>query len=181
MDDVRWFAPNRYCTLPVPLLRLGGLRIAIDGDQPARLALAADGQCAMAGFEYSLRHRTPHERTSTRRNGSVPDASGPWIFETAAPSEGHPPAYGAVPSDSSLRGPWLASSKAAHPSVQNWDLLLQGLNYADAPSAESYMPNMVEAWQRTSTFSNLLVNTGGLDLDKESETFKTDLTTIFNK
>ena len=96
-------------------------------------------------------------------------------------SEGHPPAYGAIPSDSSLRGPWLTSQKAAHPSVQNWDLLIQGLNYPDAPSAEGYMPNMVEAWQRTSTFSNLLVTTGGLDLAKEADTFKNDLTTIFNK
>ena len=59
MDDVRWFAPNRYCALPVPLLRQGGLRIALEGDQPARLALAADGQCAVASFEYSIRHRVP--------------------------------------------------------------------------------------------------------------------------
>lgn len=59
MDDVRWFAPNRYCALPVPLLRQSGLRIALEGDQPARLALAADGQCAVASFEYSIRHRAP--------------------------------------------------------------------------------------------------------------------------
>jgi len=91
------------------------------------------------------------------------------------------PAYGAIPSDSSLRGPWLESSKAAHPSVQNWDVLIAGLNYPDVPSAEGYMPNMVEAWQRTSTFSNLLVTTGGLDLAKEADAFKNDLTTIFNK
>lgn len=59
MDDVRWFAPNRYCSLPVPLLRQRGLRIALEGDQPARLALAADGQCAVASFEYAIRHRAP--------------------------------------------------------------------------------------------------------------------------
>ncbi len=60
MDDVRWFAPNHYCTLPVSRLTRSGLRIALEGDQPARVALAADGQCAVASFEYAIRHRVPH-------------------------------------------------------------------------------------------------------------------------
>ena len=59
MDDVRWFAPNRYCTLPVPLLRQAGVRIALDRDDPARLAIASDGKCAVQAFEYSSRHRAP--------------------------------------------------------------------------------------------------------------------------
>jgi len=96
-------------------------------------------------------------------------------------SEGHPPAYGAIPSDSSLRDPWLTSSKTNHPSVTNWDVLLQGLNYPDAPSAEGYMPNMNEAWNRTVVFGNLLKTQSGLDLDKESETFRSDMEVIFNK
>jgi hypothetical protein len=49
--DVRWFAPNRYCALPVPALRRAGLEIALDGEQPAGLALAADGASVMAAFE----------------------------------------------------------------------------------------------------------------------------------
>jgi len=91
------------------------------------------------------------------------------------------PAYGAIPSDSSLRGPWLAAAKAAHPSVTNWDTLVQGLNYPDAPSAEGYMPNMNDAWNRTVVFGNLLKTTAGVDLDKESETLRSDLQVIFNK
>jgi multiple sugar transport system substrate-binding protein len=91
------------------------------------------------------------------------------------------PAYGAIPSNSSLRDLWLESSKTAHPSVTNWDVLLEGLNYPDAPSAEGYMPNMNEAWNRTVTFSNLLQNTADLDIDKESETLRKDLEVIFNK
>jgi glycosyltransferase involved in cell wall biosynthesis len=59
VDDVRWFAPNRYCTLPVPLLREAGLRISLEGDAPARLALAADGTNAVRGYEYAVRHRVP--------------------------------------------------------------------------------------------------------------------------
>jgi glycosyltransferase involved in cell wall biosynthesis len=59
VDDVRWFAPNRYCTLPVPELRRMGLRIACDGAAPARLAFAADNQCVTPAYEYASRHRCP--------------------------------------------------------------------------------------------------------------------------
>jgi glycosyltransferase involved in cell wall biosynthesis len=57
--EVRWFAPNRYCALPVAALRRAGLEIALEGDEPAGLALAADGAVVVAAFEYSRRHRCP--------------------------------------------------------------------------------------------------------------------------
>src|SRR2546428_10278321 len=59
MDDVRWFAPNRFCTLVVPRLRQRGLTIALDGDRPARLAVAMDAQVAAAAFAYASRARCP--------------------------------------------------------------------------------------------------------------------------
>jgi glycosyltransferase involved in cell wall biosynthesis len=59
VDDIRWFAPNRYCTLPVPALRAAGLTISLEGNQPARLAVAADGQCAVTAYEYSRRLGCP--------------------------------------------------------------------------------------------------------------------------
>jgi glycosyltransferase involved in cell wall biosynthesis len=59
VDDLRWFAPNRYCALPVPQLRLGGLRIALDGDAAAGIAVAADGQCAVEAWGFARRHRCP--------------------------------------------------------------------------------------------------------------------------
>src|SRR6266550_3433755 len=58
MDDVRWFAPNRYCTLIVPRLRDRGLSIALDGDGPARLAIAMDAQVAAAAYSFAARHRS---------------------------------------------------------------------------------------------------------------------------
>jgi glycosyltransferase involved in cell wall biosynthesis len=57
--DVRWFSPNRYCALPVPALRRVGLEIALESEQAAGLAFAADGACVAAAFEYSRRHRCP--------------------------------------------------------------------------------------------------------------------------
>ena len=59
MDDVRWFAPNRFCTLVVPALRARGLSIALDGDRPARLAVAMDAQVAAEAYRYAARHRCP--------------------------------------------------------------------------------------------------------------------------
>jgi multiple sugar transport system substrate-binding protein len=91
------------------------------------------------------------------------------------------PAYGAVPSQSSLRGPWLEAQKANFPFVKNWDTLVAGLNYADVPSAEGYMPNINEAWARVQTFGDLIVNTKGLDLAAEEAKLVTDLGVIFNK
>jgi multiple sugar transport system substrate-binding protein len=91
------------------------------------------------------------------------------------------PAYGAVPSQSSMRGPWLTAQKAAFPFVQNWDVLVAGLNYADVPSAEAFQPNMNESWARTATFTSLLQNTKGVDLAAQEATLESDLTTIYNK
>jgi glycosyltransferase involved in cell wall biosynthesis len=59
MDDIRWFAPNRFCTLVVPRLRDRGLSIALCGDRPARLAIAMDAQVAAAAYRYAARHRCP--------------------------------------------------------------------------------------------------------------------------
>src|SRR5260370_7690202 len=59
MDDIRWFAPNRFCTLVVPRLRERGLTIALEGGRPARLAMALDAQVAAAPYAYAARHRSP--------------------------------------------------------------------------------------------------------------------------
>ncbi|HEU5218402.1 MAG TPA: glycosyltransferase [Gemmatimonadales bacterium] len=59
MDDIRWFAPNRYCTLPVPALRESGLTIALSGNEPAGLAVAADGVCAHEAYDYAQRRHCP--------------------------------------------------------------------------------------------------------------------------
>jgi len=91
------------------------------------------------------------------------------------------PAYGAIPSQTSLRGPWLDAQKASFPFVQNWQTLIDGLNYPDVPSAEGFMPNENEAWARIQTFGDLLTNTKGVDLAAEEAKLVTDLGVIFNK
>lgn len=59
MDEIRWFAPNRFCELLIEPLRERGLGIVASGDRPARLAVVMDGQSAVEGMEYARRHRCP--------------------------------------------------------------------------------------------------------------------------
>ena len=59
MDDVRWFAPNAYTGLLIPELRRRGLTIALEGENPARLALAMSGTRAADGWRYAQSRGCP--------------------------------------------------------------------------------------------------------------------------
>jgi len=91
------------------------------------------------------------------------------------------PAYGAIPAIAADRQPYLTNFAKNYPWVKNLNTLITGLKYPDHPSAEGWVPNFSEAWNRNSTFGNLLVTTSGLDLAKEEATLESDLTTIYNK
>ena len=103
------------------------------------------------------------------------------IYKLVVGTPDRPPAYGAIPGQAALRGPWLAAQKAAFPFVKNWQVLLAGLNYPDVPSAENFMPTMNEAWDRIQTFGSLLGNTRDIDLAAQETVLESDLTLIFNK
>jgi multiple sugar transport system substrate-binding protein len=90
-------------------------------------------------------------------------------------------AYGAIPALTSAQEAWRAEKAIAYPWVKNLDTVIAGLDYPDVPSAEGFMPNYNEAWERGGKFANLLRNTAGLDLDKEIATYLADLTVIFGK
>jgi glycosyltransferase involved in cell wall biosynthesis len=53
VNDIRWFAPNPYTALVVPQLRRQGLTVALEGDEPARLALAMSGTRAEEAWRFS--------------------------------------------------------------------------------------------------------------------------------
>jgi multiple sugar transport system substrate-binding protein len=106
---------------------------------------------------------------------------GPAVDKLIIGSEAMPPAYGAFPASTAAQTTWLDAKKVQFPKVKNWQVILDGLSYPDSPSAEGYMPNYNEAWNRGNTFASLMRNTGGLDLDKEIQTYLDDLTAVFNK
>jgi multiple sugar transport system substrate-binding protein len=92
-----------------------------------------------------------------------------------------PSAYGAVPARTADGPTWLEVKKAQFPWVQNWQTILDGLNYPDNPSAESYMPNYNQAEDRSRTFYTLMQNTGGLDIQQEIDKYVSELQAIFDK
>jgi glycosyltransferase involved in cell wall biosynthesis len=55
VDDLRWFASNSYTALIVPELRRLGLRIATEGDRPARVAVAMSGHTAARSWRFARR------------------------------------------------------------------------------------------------------------------------------
>ena len=59
MNDVRWFAPNRYAALVVGELRSRGLTVATEGREPARLALSMSGTTAVEAWSFARRHQCP--------------------------------------------------------------------------------------------------------------------------
>ena len=92
-----------------------------------------------------------------------------------------PPAYIALPARSLEQNPFLDAKRAQFPNAKNLTLMVDGLQFPDVPSAEVWMPNYAEAWQRGLDFTNRLRSTGGLDLDSEIGSYVYDLNTIFNK
>jgi glycosyltransferase involved in cell wall biosynthesis len=57
--DIRWFGRNDYEHLIVPDLCRFGLDVAVDGDDPAALAIAMNHDLAPAVWRYCQRHRVP--------------------------------------------------------------------------------------------------------------------------
>jgi multiple sugar transport system substrate-binding protein len=107
--------------------------------------------------------------------------TGEGVQKLIVGSKDMPGAYGALPARAKDQGPFIEAKKAVFTNAKNWDLINEGLKYPDTPSAEGWLPNYNEAWNRGNTFSSLLRNTAGLDVDKEIATYVNDLTVIYNK
>lgn len=97
-EEIRWFAPNRFCELVLEPLRDRGFVIAAEGDRPARLAVVMDGQSAVEGMEYARRHRCPlilyvWDLPPWRLGGGYSDfvfALGSRIYRIPRPLGGYP-------------------------------------------------------------------------------------------
>jgi glycosyltransferase involved in cell wall biosynthesis len=59
VNDIRWFAPNAYTALLVPHLRRKGLTVAVEGADPARLALAMSGTRAEEAWRFARARGCP--------------------------------------------------------------------------------------------------------------------------
>jgi hypothetical protein len=55
-----------------------------------------------------------------------------------------------------------------------------GLVFRGSAETDAQMPNFNDAWNRGTEFAHRLRGTGGLDLDREIDSYLSDLTKIFN-
>jgi hypothetical protein len=86
----------------------------------------------------------------------------------------------AIPAQTNI---FIAQQSQQYPTVtpQSWHVLVQSLAHPDNPSADQYLPNRNEAFDRLQIFGDLLVNTEDLDFDAEFQKLQDDLTRIYNK
>ena len=89
--------------------------------------------------------------------------------------------YGGMPARTADQESWLKTKMEQFPFVKNWDTLVAGLDYPDAPSAEGYLPNGIEANNRIQTFTDLMGNDKTIDLAAEIAKLLADLQVIFDK
>lgn len=89
--------------------------------------------------------------------------------------------YGGMPARTSDQEAFFAQLNEQFPQDVDWQVAVDGIEYADNPSFEGYMPNYNEAFDLNNTFQSKLMSTEGLDLDKEIETFQQDLQAVFDK
>lgn len=86
--------------------------------------------------------------------------------------------YGGMPARTADFESWLATKQTQFPWVTNWAAISAGLSYPDVPSAEAYVPNWSQVWDRTLALESLLLNEKTLDLNAEAAKLQTDLQTI---
>ena len=90
-------------------------------------------------------------------------------------------AYGGVPARTADQDAFFRARKQQFPFVKNWEVLKAGLAYPDIPSAEGYMPNMIEAWDRLTAYGRLLTSNDTISMDAEIESLRRDLDAIFKR
>jgi glycosyltransferase involved in cell wall biosynthesis len=86
VNDIRWFAPNRFSTLVVDTLRARGLSIATAGTEGARLALSMSGTKALEAWGYARRSGCP---LVLYLWDLPPKATGTGTFDPVVPVGGH--------------------------------------------------------------------------------------------
>ncbi len=90
-------------------------------------------------------------------------------------------AYGGVPARTADQDAFFAARAQQFPFIKNWDVLKAGLDYPDSPSAEGYMPNFTDAWNRLRSFGDLMGTNDTISISAEIEALRRDLENIFKR
>jgi multiple sugar transport system substrate-binding protein len=108
-----------------------------------------------------------------------PEAAAKTVYEIATAPE-LIELWGAVPALKSMQWAYISTLSESHPSVENWETIIAGLNYVDVPNHEAYMPNFPRADDRVKTFQSEMEGTSGINVDAEIDQLVADLQAIFD-
>jgi multiple sugar transport system substrate-binding protein len=97
--------------------------------------------------------------------------------------------YGAMPARPSETEAFFEAFQSAtgddgkplYPQKIDWNVVKEGVNYADVPNFETYMPNYNKALKLLNTFSTKWQATSGLDIDTEVGDLKSQLQAVFDE
>lgn len=89
--------------------------------------------------------------------------------------------YGGMPAREEEQAEFFSRLDERYTQGVNWAVVSQGLQFADNPSHEAWMPNYLKSRDRISAFTTLLSSTPGLDLQAEMDRFVADLQAIFDE
>lgn len=89
--------------------------------------------------------------------------------------------YGGMPARVEEQEAFFAILDEKYPQGVNWEVVRQGLAFADSPTHEAWFPNYLKGRDRITAFSTLLANTPELDLQTEMDTFVSELQAIFDE
>lgn len=90
--------------------------------------------------------------------------------------------YGAMPARTADQVDFLKALDEQYAWKPDFQVVVDGIAYADNPSFEAWMPNYLEARARVANdFTSMLQSTDGLDIDAEIAKLKADLQVIYDK
>jgi multiple sugar transport system substrate-binding protein len=93
-------------------------------------------------------------------------------------------AYGGFPARTAEQADGIAALQSQFKNQVDWQVAVDGIQYADNPNFESFMPAYNESLGLVGAGGTYLTrwgNTAGLDMDKEIDKLKTDLQAIWDK
>jgi multiple sugar transport system substrate-binding protein len=90
-------------------------------------------------------------------------------------------AYGGLPGREADQDAFFAALNERWTQGVDWQVALDGIEFADSPSFEGFMPNYQEAFTAIQTELTELRSTDGLDMDAEIASFTEELQGIFDR
>ena len=90
-------------------------------------------------------------------------------------------AYGGLPGREADQDAFFAALNERWTQEVDWQVALDGIEFADSPSFEGFMPNYQEAFTAIQTELTELRSTDGLDMDAEIASFTEELQGIFDR